>query len=42
METLSENLDEPMYTDQRQTLLGLDKEKYLERLICDVMNQTVR
>ena len=41
METLSENVDEAMGTDQRQTLLGINQGKYLERLTSDVMNQKV-
>ena len=40
-ETLSENVDEPMDTDHRQTLLGLNQDKELERLISDVMNHKV-
>ena len=34
-------LDEAMDTDQRQTLIGIDQGKYLERLTSDVMNQKV-
>ncbi len=41
METLSENVNEAMDTDQRQTLLGINQGKYLERLTSDVMNQNV-
>ena len=41
VETLSENVDEAMDTDQRQTLLGINQGKYLERLTSDVMNQRV-
>ena len=39
--TLSENVDEAMDTDQRQTLLGINQGKHLERLTSDVMNQKV-
>ena len=38
---LSENFNEAMDTDQKQTLLGINQGKYLERLISDVMNQKV-
>ena len=41
VETLSENVSEAMDTDQRQTLLGINQGKYLERLTSDVMNQNV-
>ena len=33
--------DEAMDTDQRQTLIGIDQGKDLERLTSDVMNQKV-
>ena len=39
--SLSENVYEAMETDQRQTLLGINQGKYLERLTSDVMNQKV-
>ena len=39
METFSENVDEAVDTDKRQTLLGINQGKYLERLTSDVMNQ---
>ena len=35
------SLYEPMYTDHRQTLLGLNQDNELERLISDVMNHNV-
>ena len=35
------SLYEPMYTDHRQTLLGLNQDNELERLISDVMNHKV-
>ena len=38
VETLSENVDEAMDTDQRQTLLGINQGQNLERLTSDVMN----
>ena len=41
METLSENVDEAMDTDQRQTLLGINQGKDLERLTSDFTNQKV-
>ena len=41
VETLSENFNEAMDTDQRQTLLGINQGKHLERLNSDVMNQKV-
>ena len=41
VETLSENVGEAMDTDHRQTVLGINQGKYLERLTCDVMNQKV-
>ena len=41
VETLSENVDEAMDTNQRQTLLGINQGKDLERLTSDVMNQKV-
>ena len=41
VETLSENVNEAMDTDQRQTLLGINQGKDLERLTSDVMNQKV-
>ena len=41
METFSENVDEAVDTDKRQTLLGINQGKYLERLTSDVMNQKV-
>ena len=41
VETLSENVDEAMDTDQRQTLVGINQGIYLERLTSDVMNQKV-
>ena len=34
------SLYEPMDTDHRQTLLGLNQDKELERLISDIMNHT--
>ena len=34
-------LDEAMDTDQRQTLIGINQGKDLERLTSDVMNQKV-
>ena len=39
--TLSDNVNEAMDTDQRQTLLGINQGKDLERLTSDVMNQKV-
>ena len=39
VETLSENLDKAMDTDEKQTLLGINQGKYLERLTSHVMNQ---
>ena len=41
VETLSENVNEAMDTDQRQPLLGTNQGKDLERLTSDVMNQKV-
>ena len=41
VETLSENVNEAMDTDQRQPLLGINQGKDLERLTSDVMNQKV-
>ena len=41
VETLSENVNEAIDTDQRQTLLGINQGKDLERLTSDVMNQKV-
>ena len=41
VETLSENVNEAMDTDQRQTLLGINQGKDLEILTSDVMNQKV-
>ncbi len=41
VETLYENVDEAMDTDQRQTLLGINQGKDLERLTSDFMNQKV-
>ena len=38
---LSENVNETMDTDQKQTLLGINQGKYLQRLTSDVMNQKV-
>ena len=35
------SLYEPMDTDHRQTLLGLNQDKELERLISDAMNHKV-
>ena len=35
------SLYDPMDTDHRQTLLGLNQDKELERLISDVMNHKV-
>ena len=35
------SLYEPMDTDHRQTLFGLNQDNELERLISDVMNHTV-
>ena len=41
VETLSENVDEAMDTDQRQALFGITQGKDLERLTSDDMNQKV-
>ncbi len=41
VENPSENVNEAMDTDQRQTLLGINQGKHLERLTSDVMNQKV-
>ena len=41
VETLSENVNEAMDTDQRQTSFGINRGKDLERLTSDVMNQKV-
>ncbi len=41
VETLSENVNEAIDTDQRQTLLGINQGKDLERLTSDVMNQSL-